>query len=64
MSILLSVLTAMSIWPVIKESAHILLEGTPKGVRPSVVRKVLKSVPGVLTVDSLVITQLSRLESN
>lgn len=52
-SILIAGLILWSSWGVLKESANVLLEGTPVGLDMSAVEKAIGTVPGVLNVHDL-----------
>ncbi len=52
-SILVSVLILRSAWVIIKESVHILLEGTPRGIDLESVQSSIRSHEGVLGVHDL-----------
>lgn len=54
LSVLVSVLILRSAWRVVRESAHILLEGTPQGFdQAAVVADLTSTVPGVIEVRHL-----------
>ncbi len=52
-SILIGVLVIYSAWALLWESVSVLMEGTPSGVDPDVVRSALLSVPGVQSIHDL-----------
>ncbi len=54
LSILVALIILRSAWAVVKESGHILLEGSPSGVdRREIARKIENNVPGVLSVSHI-----------
>lgn len=52
-SVLVSVLILRSAWVILKESVHILLEGTPRGIDLKAVQNTICSHKGVLSVHDL-----------
>ena len=52
-SVLIALLVCWSSWALLKESVDVLMEGTPSGVDPDVVRDALRSVAGVRAVHDL-----------
>jgi cobalt-zinc-cadmium efflux system protein len=51
--VLIAILVLASSWSVLRESVHILLEGTPRGIDASALAARMTSVPGVLEVHDL-----------
>ncbi|MDP9492408.1 MAG: cation diffusion facilitator family transporter, partial [Actinomycetota bacterium] len=51
--VLIAVLVLASSWSVIRESLHILLEGTPKGIDARALARRMAGVPGVVEVHDL-----------
>jgi len=47
LSVLVSLIILRSAWTIVKESAHILLEGTPSGIDPARIGATLKDIYGV-----------------
>ena len=61
LSVLVSLLILASAWRVVRESAHILLEGTPAGLDPRVIADDLTAtVPGVVGVHHVHLWSLSQ----
>ncbi|CAM9223134.1 unnamed protein product [Ectocarpus sp. 12 AP-2014] len=61
-SIALSVFIVYCALPVVKECAHVLLEGTPRSADLPRLRKELLKVPGISKIQSLSVTQLNSEE--
>ncbi|CAM9880129.1 unnamed protein product, partial [Ectocarpus fasciculatus] len=61
-SIALSLFIVYCALPVVKECAHVLLEGTPRGTDVPRLKKELLKVPGISTIQSLSVTQLNSEE--
>ncbi|CAN0025780.1 unnamed protein product [Ectocarpus sp. 12 AP-2014] len=61
-SIALSVFIVYCALPVVKECAHVLLEGTPRSADLPRLRKELSKVPGISKIQSLSVTQLNSEE--
>lgn len=59
LSIGLSLMTAACAAPLVKESIHVLLEGTPRGIDEAAVRRALTNVRGVESVEFLTLMQLN-----
>ena len=61
LSVLVSVLILVSAWRLVRDSGHILLEGTPEGVdAKAVAADLMRSVPGVLNVHHVHVWSLSQ----
>mmetsp|Transcript_40899 Transcript_40899/g.52673 ORF Transcript_40899/g.52673 Transcript_40899/m.52673 type:complete len:492 (+) Transcript_40899:157-1632(+) len=58
-SLVMAGITVAAIWPLMKHSCHILMEGTPAHLNRGLLEKSLRKVPGVLTIDDLYIIQLN-----
>ncbi len=52
-SVVIALLVCYSSWSLLKESVDVLMEGTPAGVEPELVRQALRDVPGVDAVHDL-----------
>jgi cobalt-zinc-cadmium efflux system protein len=53
LSIIIAALILWSSWGIVRETLNILLEGTPRGIGLSQIRKEMESVPGVQNVHDL-----------
>jgi cation diffusion facilitator family transporter len=58
-SLALAVLVLVSAWGLLRDTAHVLLEGTPSGVDPATVEEALVADPEVVTVHHLHVWNLA-----
>ena len=58
-SILISALILWSTWGLFRDAIHVLLEGTPRGIKPEAVKQALLGSPGVESVHHLHIWNLA-----
>jgi cobalt-zinc-cadmium efflux system protein len=59
LSLIISALILWSSWGIVRETLHILLEGTPRGVDLDEIRAAMKSVAGVVNVHDLHVWSLT-----
>ncbi|MFC6646253.1 cation diffusion facilitator family transporter [Granulicella cerasi] len=59
LSLVIAGMIALSSWGIVRESLHILLEGTPRSVDLDAVRTAMKKVPGVVSVHDLHVWSLT-----
>ncbi len=59
LSVLIGVMILLSSWGILRETLHILLEGTPRSLDLSHVREAMQAVPGVLNVHDLHVWSLT-----
>ncbi|MDE1154279.1 MAG: cation diffusion facilitator family transporter [Acidobacteriaceae bacterium] len=59
LSLLIAVMILWSSWGIVRESLHILLEGTPRSVDLAEVRAAMRAVPGVVNVHDLHVWSLT-----
>jgi cation diffusion facilitator family transporter len=58
-AILLAGVSVYFAWPIVAETIRVVMEGTPRSIQPSIVKKSLMCVGGVQAVEDLAVTQLS-----
>lgn len=59
LSLIIAAMIVLSSWSIIRESLHILLEGTPRSVNLDELRTAMKKVPGVVSVHDLHVWSLT-----
>ncbi|WP_346265614.1 cation diffusion facilitator family transporter [Granulicella sp. 5B5] len=59
LSVIIAVMILLSSWSIVKETLHILLEGTPRGIDLAEIRAAMQSVDGVVNVHDLHVWSLT-----
>jgi cobalt-zinc-cadmium efflux system protein len=59
LSVIIAAMILLSSWSIVKETLHILLEGTPKSVNMAEIRVAMQAVPGVINVHDLHVWSLT-----
>jgi cobalt-zinc-cadmium efflux system protein len=59
LSVLIAAMILLSSWGIVRETLHILLEGTPRSLDLGETRKAMQAVPGVLNVHDLHVWSLT-----
>jgi cobalt-zinc-cadmium efflux system protein len=59
LSVVIAAMILLSSWSIVKETLHILLEGTPKSVNMAEIRKAMQGVEGVVNVHDLHVWSLT-----
>jgi cobalt-zinc-cadmium efflux system protein len=62
LSVAVSLLLLWSAWRILKDTSHILMEGTPEGLDPKVIERAILTVPGVGSVHDLHLWSISAEE--